>query len=183
MNKLMYSTLTLAAVLTAPCAHAEDQFYVGAALGTQGNLNLATNGGIERNTNHPRAFRLSGGYQFNEHVALEAGYIGFGNFEFASGAKVDLSALHVAAKGSIALGESFSLFGKAGLARHDRDISGPTPGPGSLVRTRAMVGIGVGYRMTDRLSLTAELVDYGTIRSPGTKLTMRQLEVGLNYRF
>jgi len=183
MNKLLYSILALTAALAAPCAHAEDPFYIGAALGAQGKLNLATNGVIERNTNHPRAFRLSGGYQFNEHFALEAGYIGFGNFNFASGAEVDLSALHVAAKGSIALGESFSLFGKAGLARHDRDITGATPGAGSLVKTRAMYGIGVAYRMTEKLSLTAELVDYGTIRSPGTKLTMRQLEVGLNYRF
>jgi hypothetical protein len=183
MNKLLYSTLTLAVALAAPCAHAEDQFYIGAALGTQGKLKLATNGVIEHNTNHPRAFRLSGGYQFNEHFALEAGYTGFGNFDFASGSEVDLSAFHIAAKGSIPLGESFTLFGKAGVARHDRDITGPTVGAGSLVKTRAMLGIGVGYRITDRLSLTAEVLDYGTIKSPGTKLEMRQLEVGLNYRF
>ncbi|HEY0060709.1 MAG TPA: porin family protein [Telluria sp.] len=180
MKNYLYCVMALGALVSASGARAEDGFYVGAGLAPRGKLTHEADG--VRTTSRAQPIRINGGYQINEHLALEAGYTAFGNYHFPSGAEVDLSALHLAMKGSISVSRDFSLFGKVGLAYHTQKFSA-APQDATFHPTRALFGAGLAYRLTDQLSLTAELVNYGSTRRPGTQIKVRQLEAGLQYRF
>jgi opacity protein-like surface antigen len=183
MNTLLAPTLALAAILSAPLAQAEDQFYLGATIGQRTVLVLDIDGTREEDSKRPRAFTVRGGYEFNEHAGIEAAYTSFGRHRFPSGASVDMGALSVAAKGSYALNDKFSLFGKAGIARHTLKLAGTASDNGSYSKARPLFGAGVAYRVIDNVALTAEVVDYGTLRTGAGELKMRQFEAGLNVRF
>ncbi|MES2316507.1 MAG: outer membrane beta-barrel protein [Pseudomonadota bacterium] len=183
MNKNLYPTLALAAMFALPAARAADNaMYAGATIGTGGSLIIGNNAGVaEKNTNHPRPFKLYGGYELTDNVALEGGYINFGKFKFASPGAIEMDAWHLAAKGTIPLGKSFSLFGKLGVARHGVEASGMGDDSGKLAETKPLVGIGAAYRLTENLSLTAEYTNYGSVNSG--KIKNRVLEAGLKFNF
>jgi OmpA-OmpF porin, OOP family len=183
MNKLFASALALCAISAAPMAHADDPMYLGATIGQRTGLVLDTDGTRENGSNEPRSFSLRGGYEFNEHIGIEAAYTHFGKHHFASGASVDMGALSLSAKGSVALSEKVSLFGKMGVARHTLKLGGTTADNGSYSKARPLFGAGVAYRVTDHVGLTAEVVDYGTLRSGAGELKLRQFEAGINVKF
>lgn len=183
MNKRICTTITLAAALAASPAFAADDVYAGFGLSNAGKLHLNSADGRSTNTNKPRPFSLYGGYQLSEHVALEAGYSDFGTFKFGSAAEIDLSALYVAAKGSVHVSDSFTLFGKAGLARIRVDKSGPQATGDDFAKVRPMLGVGAAYRLTERATVELELVKYSSIKNATTRLNINQLRLGANYRF
>ena len=172
-------------LLAAPRAHAADEsaFYLSAALGSRGEVTLNDHGAKRTNNNKPRPFALAGGYQINRHLALEAGYVKFGGFKFDGAASSDLDAVFAAAKGSYPLGESFSLFGKVGVARHQVDIKGVEKDVLSAHDVRAMFGAGVEYRVSDRFGISIGITDYGTTKTRLGRYKPRQAELGLNLRF
>lgn len=183
MNKLLCTTITLAAALAAAPAHAADEFYAGFGLSNAGHLHLNTPAGRLTNTNKPRPFSLYGGYKLSEHIAVEAGYSDFGSFKFGSGAELDLSALYVAGKGSVNLSDAFTLFAKAGVARIAIDKSGPGYYGDDLAKVRPLLGVGAGYRLSERATVELELVRYSSIKNATTNLKVNQLRLGANYRF
>lgn len=185
MNKLLRSTMTLfaaVAALAAPVASAGDApFYVGAGVSPAGHANYFGPGFSFDNTNHVHPYNVFGGYDVNDRFAIEAGYSSFGNFRFSTGAKMDVDALHVAARGNIALGDAWSLFGKAGIARLSLDASGaPTE---SASKVRPMFSAGVEYKLTPALGVSLELADYGSLRQGSGKLKTSQFEAALRYHF
>ncbi|MES2015045.1 MAG: outer membrane beta-barrel protein [Pseudomonadota bacterium] len=186
MNNTLYSVLALAALLATSAAHAEqEKFYVGVAVANGGKvaIDLMDAGRVE-NTNHPLSFDLSGGYDITPNFAIEAGYARHGKFEFGPNAALNLHAVHVAAKASMALGSSFSLYAKVGLNR--QSVAASVSGVGvvdSFTKTRPLLGIGAAYHLPANFDLTLGLTDYGTVKSEGSKLTNRKLEAGLNYHF
>ncbi len=88
MNKLLSASLILA--LAAPAVHATDTFYAGAGIGTRGTLHRGTPAGTVDNINHPRPFKVFGGYEFTDLFALEAGYTDFGKYRFPVPGTVDI---------------------------------------------------------------------------------------------
>lgn len=183
MNTVRTSMLALAALLAAPLAQAEDPFYVGGAVGQRSNITLYTDGSAQRASNEPRAFNVHGGYEVNEHFAIEAGYTRFGKYRFGGGESINLGATYLAAKGSIALGDKFSLFGKAGIADHSLKLTGSTQDDGTYGKARPMFGAGVAYRVSEQVALKLEVLDYGTLHTGAGDLKMRQFEAGLDFRF
>lgn len=186
MNTLRTSILALAAILAAPLAQAEDikdPFYAGATIGQRSTLTLSDGVNTVKSSSEPRAFGLRGGYEFNEHFAVEGGYTRFGMYKFPGNAHINMGTLYAAAKGSFALGDKFSLFGKAGIARNTLKLVGTNSDDDSYSKTRAMFGAGVAYRVSEQVALTAEVVDYGTLRTGAGKVKMRQVEAGLNFHF
>lgn len=184
MNKNLYSSMALLAMLATPAVHAaEDKLYAGVAVGTSGVLTVSSGAGRFDSTNKPASFDLYGGYDFNDNFAIEAGYARFGKFKFDSPATVDLSAMHVAAKGSMALGDSFSVYAKLGLARDRVEVAGLAPGSETTTKTRALIGIGADYRLTGKLAVSLGYTDYGTIKDGDGKLNIRRVEAGLKYHF
>lgn len=183
MNKLFVTALSLIAALAAVPATAADDFYLGAAIGTQGKLTFSNGAGTMDNTNHPRAYSLYGGYVLSERFAIEAGYSSFGDFKFGSVAEADLSALHLAAKASFPVSDAWSVFGKAGVVRHSIDITNSGRTAFDMTKVRGLLGVGVEYHQSPKLSVALELVDYGKVREPGLDLKTRELQAGVNYRF
>jgi hypothetical protein len=183
MNKLFCTTMTLAAALAAASAQAADDFYAGASLSGKGNLGFNTPTMRIAGSHNPLPLTLSGGYNVTDNLALEGGYTHFGNFKFGSVAEVDLSTVYVAAKGSVHVSDNWTLFGKVGMARTSSDLTVAAGGGEKVAKVRPMFGIGAGYRLTERLTLQLELAHYGRIETPKSRLTVRQLHAGVNYRF
>lgn len=183
MNQAATSILALAAILAAPCALADEALYLGATLGQRTELTLQAGGQRQSDASEPRAFGIVGGYDFSEHLAIEAGYTSFGTHRYASGASIRMGALHVAAKGGFALNDKFSLFGKAGLVRHTLKLAGTGEDDGSHSKARPMFGAGAAYRLTEKVGVTLEVVDYGTLRTGAGEIKVRQFEAGLHVKF
>ena len=181
MNKLILTTAILAAATVAGSVKAADNFYLGAGAGRSGTLHLDGPNGTQKNTNHPIPVRLFGGYNFTDNVAIEAGYKDFGKYKFDLPASSDIDGYYLAAKGSMRVGESWSLFGKAGVSHVNVDTTGPSFG--KFDSNRAMFGIGADYSITPNLALGLELINYGRRKSDKGTLGLGQVEATVRYSF
>ena len=182
MNKQLTTIFALAALLSAAGARANDPFYVGAAVTSSHQLTIHRSG-VREDSRSQHALRLSGGYQFNEHFAVEAGYVRFGDFKYASGPGVDMDAAYTAIKGSMPVGEKFSLFGKVGVAYHGQRVTGLGQVDGKYNTTKTLLAAGAAWHVTDKVALSLEVADYGTVKTRAGKVKARQLEAGLNFKF
>ena len=100
MNKLLCTTMLLAAALAAPAARSDSPdkaWYVGAGITKPGRLYL--DGQV--NNNRPNPCSVFAGYGLTDSFAIEAGYVASGSFKFSGPASIDINAVYVAAKGSI----------------------------------------------------------------------------------
>ena len=118
LKRALVATLLLTFLLPLS-AYAASGLFAGASIGSAGlnedfeGLNIDTDA---------TAFRIVGGWRFNEHFALEAGYHDFGDFEQqidvnGTPVTVSLSAdgFTFAAAGSLPVSERFSLTGRLGM--------------------------------------------------------------------
>jgi OOP family OmpA-OmpF porin len=115
------------------------------------------------------AFKLFGGYAFNDNIAVEGGYTYFGEFDvnYADSLGVfltekrELGAVYVAAVGSIPLG-AVTLFGKAGLANWFADYSenGIWGWSDTATGIDPMVGLGVKFDVSQNFAVRGEAERY-----------------------
>jgi OOP family OmpA-OmpF porin len=96
---------------------------------------------------------------------------------------VDLNAVYVAAKGSVPVGDQFSLYGKVGVAYHSQRFSDLNAVDGKYHKAKALLGAGAEWHLTEQVSLSAELVNYGTVRTKAGVIKARALQAGLSYKF
>lgn len=183
MNKILCTALTLIGAFAALPACASDDFYVGASIGTRGNMDFSTSAGALNANNKPRPFNVYGGFNFTEQVAIEAGYTSYGDFKYDGGREIGLSAFHLAAKGSMRINESWSAFGKAGVVRHAIDVKGAAMPVREQDKITPLFGIGVSYKLTPALMLDLQLVSHGRIKTDTGRLAYRQLQLGANFSF
>lgn len=170
---IMFSKIAIAATFAlvstvASAADAPTKFYVGADVGTtkaKGESDRESGAGI------------FGGYNFNQHVAIEAGYRRLasfdGAFEGITGSS-RLDQLSVSAIGTIPFGNGFSVFGRLGANRisvkgnygteHFKDHA-----------NRGVYGIGMGYTFTPAISARIEL------QKPMSDLTNLSAGVAFNF--
>lgn len=186
MRTLFIAAVTLVA---AACAHAASP-YAGVNLATPGEVTLDINGRSVANDNTPRAVKLYAGLQFTPGWAGEVGYGAFGSWHVAdpapgSGYEVRLGAkvVYLAARAAQPLGESFSLFGKLGLALNrleQRDSLGHSE---RETYVRPMGGVGLAWQLSGPLSATVEWAHYGSRHRDGSHFDQQKLEVGLGFKF
>ena len=184
----LLATLPLAWITSA--ALAADP-YAGLSWATPGEARLSTGPSTSiRNDNNPTALRLYGGLRFAPAWSVEAGYGAFGRWHFkdpAPGsrdtARISSEVLSVAGRYTVELGDTFSVFGKAGLAVNRfryRDSLGQSARD-RLVRP--MWGLGVEARLSDALSVPLEFEDFGSGRTQLGDFHQRKLEIGLKLSF
>jgi OOP family OmpA-OmpF porin len=120
------AVLSLMAGAAAQAADSQPGFYAGVGIGT-GSVEVGAAGFDENDT----AFKIFGGYSFNQHFAVELTYLDGGAPEmtvsdgFDTGSvETELSGLNVAALGRIPLAESFAIFGKLGITSYDAEVTG-----------------------------------------------------------
>lgn len=148
--------------------------YVGGGLGFS-HTNAGT---LLSNDKNNFAFGFDAGYQVNQYLAAEFGYINVDRKSHESAYILDL-----VAKGILPVTDQISLFGKAGLARVAvSETQSGTTLTGS--RYTGILGAGVSYNINNSLSVDAQVLHAFKTSSdglnwPGITTTL----VGLSYKF
>lgn len=186
MKALFLAATTLA---LAASAHAADP-YAGINLTTPGEATFDINGRSVGNDNHPRAVKLYAGLQFTPGWAAELGYGAFGNWHAADPApgstyqlKLSSKVVYAAARATQPLGDSFALFGKAGLALNRLDERDSLGQHTRDTYVRPLLGAGLEWRLTPQLSATVEYAHYGSRGTGDSRFTQQKAEAGLAFRF
>lgn len=186
MKKILLASL-IATVTAAPVAFAEQSAYVGLAVGAgNGDLTLKDASTTLNSNNNPVPLNGYAGYAFHPNFAVEGGITFFGEYTFDAEPTALFGVFHAAVKGSMNLNEKWLLTGKVGVARHRLLLDVPARAGTTTFKfsaTRPLFGVGTEYRFTDRFSGTLDLIDYGTSREPGMHIAVRNLELGIKYRF
>lgn len=185
MNKFACAAFA-AAALGSATAHAQD-YYAGIATATPGEAHLKLDNGARfDNYNRPRPLKAYGGYNFTPNYALEAGYANFGAYKFRIGShepRFETSVMYAAGKASMALGESFSVFGKLGVARNRVVSENFDELSGTEIAVRPLLGFGADYRLTRNVALTLEWEQLGTNKYAIGALRQNRLEAGVKVSF
>src|SRR2546426_9432585 len=94
-------------------------------------------------------FGINGGYRFNRNFAVEAGWARLGDFSYSSNTGTDTidgkfkaNALSLAGLGIYPLTPSWSVYGKAGLARTSVDLEASSGSGASAVSNQSHAGMG-----------------------------------------
>lgn len=148
------------------------------------------------------AFKIYGGYQISQNIAIEGGYSDLGKSKFHSivtsggsgtgdgewrAYSIDISAL-----GILPLGDQFSLFGRAGLGIWNLDFKFTASGPGgtgtvseSESGVSPLLGIGATFNFTPQFSLRGEIERHFSVGKDDTtgKSDIDLITLGLQFRF
>ncbi|WP_349254832.1 response regulator [Roseateles cellulosilyticus] len=87
------------------------------------------------------------------------------------------------ARASMALGESIMLFGKLGVAANRLKADDSLGHAQRETCVRPMVGGGLAWQHTPRMSAAVEYNRYGSHTSEGSRVTQQKAEVGLAFKF
>jgi OOP family OmpA-OmpF porin len=131
---------------------------------------------------------LAAGYQFNSSFGAEVGSAHFGSASMhgaaASGNTDKPAALYAALTGAWPATESLLVYAKGGLVRTEPDSAVNGSAGGTHTHTSALLGLGVGYALTPKMTAFAEYLDFGKVadeRDYTIKATT--LSVGVRYTF
>lgn len=134
------------------------------------------------------------GFQFNQYVALEAGYINFGQTKATiagSGTgKNTFGGFDAVVKGIYPLTSQFDIFGKAGAVdmHDDLHVSGGVSAPSGRVNKSAwtgMLAVGTAFNVNHNVALTVE-DDYAfrvNYTGAGFSPAINSLLAGASYKF
>jgi OOP family OmpA-OmpF porin len=139
------------------------------------------------------AFKLFGGYQFNQNFALEAALVDLGDVSYSgfftspsltgpvSGGRVQNSGLNLSAVGVVPLGQRFVLFGKVGMFLWYSEATDVTGGLATYSEDDGAdlsLGLGASVAIGQRVSLRAEWERFDM-----SNVDVDLVTVGLAYRF
>ena len=189
MNKILRrvaAMATLASAFIPVTAHASDM-YSGLSRTTPGEAYMKFSNGVTvENSNSPLAMKIYGGIALSDRYSVELGYGIFGDYKIVDPTRgsterysVSTKLVYVAGKASVPLGESFSVFGKVGIAANKFSTKQNSLPAGSQSFVRPMVGFGADYAITKRISGVLEYNFYG---SSGNR-KQQKMELGVKYAF
>ncbi len=200
--KKQFTLIALSAALAAPAF--ANGFYVGA---DGGRTRLEANDEyFGKTSRYDNSWALTGGYQFNDHIAAEVSYrtlskrhqqmtviYGFPIWDPQFGVTLGqesgvmsidqkLTAWQASVVGSLPVSDKFALFGRVGVGH----VKGKTTiREGSSVevesdsKNRAMLGLGVRYAVTQNIGLRSEYIRYAKMED----VAISTLTFGADYRF
>jgi OmpA-OmpF porin, OOP family len=214
ISQLWAVFLAFAALGSATMAQAADDtfaWYAGAGVGrsdvtrpnswaSQNDAALLTRGTTSSTLidSHDTAWKLFGGYQFNEFIAVEAGYQDLGRFKGTSTVTVpapastasgswDAAAASVAAVATYPLANRFGVLFKAGLAVTRRNVNVSAPAQNSLNETRVqpLLGVGVKFDATKTIGIRGEFERFNNVGDGSTtgQSPLNVWSVSALYRF
>lgn len=171
MYKRAVSLVLIAAAPFAASMGAQAQtagstgFYGGLGIG-RASTDTPSAGFVGAKDEHSTAWKLFGGYQLNQHFALEGGYVDLGKASVHGGppgippfGTLDSQAWQGSVVGSLPINQQFALTGKLGIARTNTDVFsniGGTPFAATDKNTAATYGLGARYDLTKTVALRGE---------------------------
>lgn len=172
MSKLTWAVAMALGLISMPALAAEDQgFYAGAGAG---QLSVDSSGDIDGTAfsfdDSDTAFRIFGGWQFNENFGLEAGYVDGGSasetFNIAGtdvDVDIDVTGFDLMLRGVLPMGESFFAFAQAGVIFWDADFKASALGTSESDSDSGedlAYGAGIGFNFGENAGVRAEYVLY-----------------------
>ena len=149
------------------------RFYAGASIG-QTTASDGCSGiivpGITCNDSDT-AWRILGGYQIDNHFALELGYHDFGKVEaagFGVNGEVTANVWELVVVGTIPLQNRFSVYGKLGGYRGDTRLRSNAGFSGSDTNTDITFGVGGRYDFSPQVAFRAEYQAYQSVGGDAT---------------
>lgn len=174
---MIKKSLAIALLAASPLAFADAGFYLGAGAG-QTSFDVGDTSGIAVNVDDSdTGFKLYGGYKFNDNFALEAGYadIGSATMDFTGlgfNAEVEATALFVDAVATLPLSPQFAVFGRAGVAMTNTELTVNVPGFGSSTvdddEAEFKFGLGGQFSFSKAVALRAEWERYVDVGGDNT---------------
>lgn len=174
-------------------------FYAGGAVGQakfkDGCTGITTTGFAGSCDDKDTAWKAFGGYQFHRNVAVELGYVDFGEAS-ASGtllglpatASADAQAIELVAVGILPFTQQLSAYGKAGAYRWDVDTratAGAAAAGGGDDGTDFTYGVGLKYDVTRNLAARVEYQRYNDLGNSNTtgQTDVNMWSIGLMFKF
>ena len=208
------ATLSIAGLQAgSPAAAAEPAAYLGVAFGqsqasdlnaAEINATLASFGlgAVTSVDDNGTPFKLFGGYRLSDNLAIEGGYTSFGEFTsqstIVSGGSGTMNgewsgySLNVAAVGLLPVGESLSIFGRAGLSFWDLEFDLAASGPGGSVSASEsesgispILGFGAMFNISSRFALRADFERHFGVGDDSTtgESDVDLMTIGAQFRF
>lgn len=193
MNKKFFAAI-LGIALVLPLAAQAEGMYAKLGVGQSEYTDIRADGLVIPDFK-PTGVQLGVGVSLDKTWDVEAGYIHFGKdtksitVDAGSGTvALETQAIYVAGIGNYAFTDSFSAFGKLGLAvHHTKANSNGTDGVSSFstseskTKTQALIGAGLSYQFTKEIAGLVDYTYYGKVTDNNFKLSL--LSVGLRYNF
>lgn len=176
-------TILITLLLLLPLgAHAGSGLYAGGSIGSAG---LKENfDGLTIDTSST-AFRMFGGWRFNDYFAVEGGYHNFGDFEqsfdidgTAVTASLSADGFTLGVAGNLPVGERFSVIGRFGMFFWDGNAEINNVSQATPEDSNPYFGIGVGYAITESFLLTGDIT-----RLELEDATSNVISLGFQFRF
>jgi OOP family OmpA-OmpF porin len=185
MKKIASIIALASATLSLPLiAHAEGT-YIKASIGRSHYLEI----GDHADNENPNGGSLGLGYIFNKNWDAEIGYTDFGTVKsigISPQKSLKTQTIYAAGIGKLPITESFSIFGKAGLAFNYSKLSSEGISKEfSKTLQELLLGAGLSYQFTREL---AAIIDYtyygkGKVTNNSAEFKLDQVSFGLKYNF
>lgn len=189
MKKFLAATL-LSTFVAIPAFAADTGFYAGVDVGN-GKIRVKDCGGCSSSKDNETVGGVLLGYQYNKNLAVEAKYTSAGKWEISPGGSGDIKndVFSLAAVGIAPINDSFSVYGKLGIASTKSKVSGGlTASLQDTRRTAATAGVGVQYNVTPAVGIRFGYDYYegktdGTAGSPSVDNNSDVWTIGVVFKF
>ena len=187
MKKLIFALIAAATAMGSAQAAGP---YVGVGIATADHYNLT--GTTTSSTDGYKANgKIFGGYDLTDTFGVEAGYVDFrnANYAYTTGnsstvrqANADGRSFYIAGKGTFPINEQFSVVGKLGATDNKRTLNSTDAAYNvSQSKTELYAGVGVQYKLNQKVALVAEYERFGKNRDFGVKADV--FTIGAKYAF
>jgi OOP family OmpA-OmpF porin len=177
MQKKLLAALLGVALVLPVAAHAEGSYFKVDV----GQSRYKDDGGSE----NEKAASLAYGFAIDKNFGIELGYINFGklkDFVEDSNQTYQQQAIFIAGVGSYSLTDTFSAFGKLGIAVNRQEWKNSDGGvyeSDKETKARAMVGFGLAYNFTKEIAGTLEYQYFGK----ANEIKVSATTIGIKYGF
>lgn len=172
MGRITWAAALALGLIAMPALAADDQgFYSGAGVGQMTvDFSDTIDGTTVSFDDGDTAFRVFGGWDFNEYFSVEAGYVDGGTasetFTISGidvAVDIDVTGFDVMLQGMLPMGESFYAFAKAGMIFWDADFTASSMGVSDSESDSGddlAYGAGFGVNLGDNAAVRVEYVMY-----------------------